>query len=117
MVIILEIRIKIDEKREVNKNKFFFGNQYENCVNTVSLELPKEAKYKLYLFYYPNGNKNDLTPFEIDKKFEITRELTSKDGIFNAFIVSSDAIQGENIFNANHVFISNEFQFEIRPII
>lgn len=112
----MEIKIKIDEKREINKNKFFFGNQYENCVNKVILDLPEEAKYKLYLFYYSESNKKDLNPFKIDREFYITRELTSNSGIYNAFIVSSDANQGENIFEANHVFISNEFKFEIKSI-
>lgn len=112
----MEIKIKIDENRQVNKNKFFFGNRYENNVTKVFVEIPKDVKYNLYLFYYPQGEEKRSKQYEIGDDFLIPQEITETSGIFNAYIISSDAQKGGNIFEGEHVFISNEFKFEIKEI-
>lgn len=110
----MDIKLTIDENGNVNRGrkKTFFGNQYDNNVNKVIVSVPKDKLYNLYLFYTDSsGNKKG---FRINDEFYVTRDLTNESGVFEAYIVSSDTTNANNILKADHVFISKTFKFEIK---
>lgn len=109
----LIVNIKIDDNRTLNKNKYFFGNQYENGATTVHLDLPGDWQYDLYMFYRLGSEK--YSALKISKDFKMPIKITKNAGEYEAYIVCSSAESGD-ILKAENVFISNIFKFIINPI-
>lgn len=107
------VNIKIDDNRTLNKNKYFFGNQYENGATTVHLDLPSDWQYDLYMFYRLGEAK--YTPLKISNDFKIPIKITKNAGEYEAYIVCSSAESGD-ILKADNVFISDVFKFVIKNV-
>lgn len=107
------VNIKIDDNRTLNKNKYLFGNQYENGATTVHLDLPSDWQYDLYMFY--RLGSESYAALKISKDFKIPIKITKNAGEYEAYIVCSSAESGD-ILKAENVFISDVFKFVIKPI-
>ena len=98
--------IIVKNNRQVTVSNNFIGYESEKNVGKIELFVPDDHRD---LEWYMVFNETPI-PF-VDSLISIDDRLTSERGVFTCRILGSD---GSRVSTSEHVFISDEFDLEVR---